>query len=251
MYRALAEPAEGGAVWTSDLAGRVQRWAPDPSGYRLDRTVHVSDAVARLQLADQGRALLIIDKDQTMWLDTTRPDQSRRVDITPLRPATLRCLDAVDDGRGLMAIDETGTVRRMDLPSGRCEVVLASAVNGAALSQKSPESIAGARFSPQGQWVWVQQLAGPVLLHLHTGGKTSVKADRGAAGVAFGPRGDCLATASSRTLSVWEVDSAREIMKIDNKTSLLDAATFLADGRLLVVGVRSLEAPAPGEAEND
>lgn len=233
FFQAVMEDKPGGAIYTSDQAGRILRWPQGPDGYRLSRKVHQCNGLARLQLMPGRKELLVVEDQAVTVLQTAAPFEKRRLDTSGLGAGNLLVVHPTHSGRKVLAMGTGGGIRALDVPSGSVEI-LRKPHDQPDANDEADGQLHRADFSNDGRWAWLGRIRMPTLLHIPTGGTTLLEMDRTNLGV-FSPRSDLLVTQSRTNLMVWELDSGKLVGKLPGQVGYLETMEFLRGGRVLAV----------------
>ncbi|HTU20630.1 MAG TPA: protein kinase [Gemmataceae bacterium] len=237
--RTLATAQDDGTVWLWDLAANKRRavlsTCRHADWWRMNEKVIFSGIPARpermapiraLAFTPDSRTLAVVAADGNVQLWNT--DRAVRESILPGDHRDTTCLAIAPDGRTL-ATHRRGTLELWDLQTRQCW---------------SKPLHPGARirclaFSSDGRWLVSGASDCSVkLCDLHgerdfllSGHTDSVSAAR------FAPDGRTLATASfDRTLRIWDVATAQEVLQLDGHSGKVHCLAFTADGKTLASG---------------
>ncbi len=233
LFDAVVQDSPRGVIWTSDKAGRVQRWVSGSEGYELDRDVLQCNNLARLALHPGGKDLVVIEPEK-VWLIVAETSQ-RKVTYSAeaLNAPSILFMNATSQGRSVTAMTREQAVATMDLLAGKVTNLL-EAQTPIVANDESGVYLYRVDVSDDQQWALLAAVRYSALLHIPTGGTSLLDVPRMDCHE-FSPLSDLFVTLDRGFLRVWEVDSGREVSKIPNTTGFVDAITFLQPGRILAV----------------
>jgi WD40 repeat protein/serine/threonine protein kinase len=246
--------ADGRPRWTAgDRRERVPVWsvAFSPDGCWLacaceDGAVQIFDAqtgVPRRRFTEHGKSLraVVFSPDGTQLAsaglgDTILiwdADSGRVLKRLSLQANSIRCLAFHPDGTKLAAGTRDFRVVVWDLPSG---LERWSRIDGLV-------RVWNVAWSPDGRFLAVARGDGFVRLHDGLDGALArvfgTPAHDLPVDLAFSPNGQRLATATEQTgVTLWEIPTGREVLRLCQSTTLSAAVTFRPDGEWLATADR-------------
>jgi RNA polymerase sigma factor (sigma-70 family) len=226
----LAWSADGKTLASGADDNTVRLW--DVAGGKETRRFEGEGSIVATAFVAGGATVVSAGVDQTVRLwDRAAGKEQRRLGAYSAR---LRSLAVSPDGRTLAIavgdFNKPGELVLWDLAAGRQVCRLPQALELACLA-----------FSPDGKTLAAGSVSGDAVgelrlwevssrreLHCFRGHRGNVL------GVAFSPDGRLLASAGfDKTLRVWEVDTAKEVRRLD-APSLLHKVAFTPNGKTLV-----------------